>query len=411
MRLPLVFTLILLIPSILLDWYIYTRIPRKCAVGGHAFDGRRWYAILSVMTLLLLVVCICMPKRNAEVSLLPVMWMLYAWSSIYIPKFIYVLIDLFGRLPRLFKRKAWPSGKLVGLPLAALLFLAMWWGAICGRCRIMRTDVEIVSEKVPPSFDGFRIVQFSDAHVGTWGNDMGFLKEFTDSINALNPDLILFTGDLVNRRSDEAYPSVEVLSRLHARYGVYSIMGNHDYGDYANWPDEETHKADVRNLRAIQEKMGWSVLDNDHTFIKIGNDSIALIGVENWGEPPFKQYGDLRVAYPHNADGHIQDDNFKILLTHNPMHWHEQVRYDTDIDLTLPGHTHAMQMMLGKPGTGFSPSAWRYPEWGGLYEFRNNRGQLDRLYVNIGCGEVAIPARIGADPEITVITLRRGTSE
>lgn len=397
----------MLVPALLADAYIYFRIPYRFSIKGHEIKGKRCYLVSAVLTLMLLVACMCFPKRDAESSLIPVMWMLYAWSTVYMPKFIYVAFDLVGRIPCLFRHKAWPTGLYGGLPLAIICFVAMWWGAIAGRRQIMVSEVDIVSDKVPPAFDGFLIVQFSDAHVGTWGEDTSFLTEFTDRINSLDPDLIVFTGDLVNRRSDEAYPAVEVLSRLKARYGVYSVMGNHDYGDYADWPSEEAHVADARKLRDIQSKMGWHVLDNTHTFIKKGNDSIALIGVENWGEPPFKQYGKLGTAYPHGQDGRVKDDIFKILLTHNPMHWHEQVCHDTDIDLTLSGHTHAMQVMLGKPGTGFSPSAWKYPEWGGLYEHTNKHGDLTRLYVNIGCGEVAIPARIGAAPEITVITLLR----
>lgn len=407
MRLPLLFTLVLLVPALLADAYIYFRVPKRFTLKAREIRGRLIYLVSALLTLSLLVVCMCFPKRDAEASLIPVMWMLYTWATVYIPKFLYVIIDLIGRIPVLFKRKEWPIGLYAGLPIALICFIAMWWGAIAGRRQIMVSEVEVVSEKIPPAFEGFRIVQFSDAHVGTWGDDMSFLIEFVDRINSLKPDLIVFTGDLVNRRADEAYPAVEVLSKLHARYGVYSIMGNHDYGDYADWPSEAAHLQDARTLRSLQEKMGWHMLDNTHTFIKIGNDSIALIGVENWGEPPFKQYGNLDAAYPHDADGRIHDGVFKILLTHNPMHWHEQVRHNTDIDLTLSGHTHAMQMMAGKPGTGFSPSAWKYPEWGGMYEHTNERGELTRLYVNIGCGEVAIPTRIGADPEITLITLSR----
>ncbi|MCM1319082.1 MAG: metallophosphoesterase [Muribaculaceae bacterium] len=407
MRLPLIFTLILLVPALSADAYIYFKIPEREATAARSFRGRRWYMWGAILTNLLLVLCMCWPKRDADSSILPVMWVLYTWATIYIPKFVYVIIDLIGRIPQLFKRRQWPLGKWVGIPLGAIIFITMWYGAIFGRTQIIVSDVEIASPKIPEAFDGFRIVQFSDAHVGTWGTDVAFVQKLTDRINALHPDLILFTGDLVNRRANEAYPFIEVLSGLKAKYGVYSIMGNHDYGDYADWPSEKEHLADAQELREIQHKMGWKVLDNAHSFIKVGNDSIALIGVENWGEPPFKQYGNLDAAYPHDQTGKIKDDNFKILLTHNPMHWHEQVRHTTDIDLTLAGHTHAMQMMIGKPGTGWSPAAFKYPEWGGLYEFKSAAGIPLKLYVNIGCGEVGIPTRIGATPELTLITLRR----
>lgn len=405
MRLPLLFTLALLIPALLADIYITFRIPKQITIKGKNRDTRKYYIISAIITILLLVCCICLPKRNAETSIIPVMWILYTWVSIYFPKFIYIIFDLIGRIPELFKKKALPIGKYAGFPLAVICFLALWWGAFFGRKQIMVSEVSISSEKIPPSFDGFRIVQFSDAHVGTWDNDITFISKLTERINSLNPDIIVFTGDLVNRRANEAEPFVEVLSTLKAKYGVFSVMGNHDYGDYTDWESEEEHRADAEKLRDLERKMGWTVLDNSTAYIKIGNDSIALIGVENWGEPPFKQYGNLKTAYPHNEDGKIEDNIFKILLTHNPMHWHEEVRNITDIDLSLSGHTHAMQIMLGKPGSGISPSALKYPEWGGLYEFNDPDGNKSQLYVNIGCGEVAIPMRIGATPEISLITL------
>lgn len=407
MRLPLLFTLILLVISLLSDLYIYFRVPRQIKIRGCVLRSRRWYLYSAIFTNLLLVACICAPKRDGETSLLPIMWMLYTWATIYFSKIFYIIFSLLGRIPTLFKRKTWPLGKYIGFPIALICFFTMWWGALIGRQKIMVSEVEIISAKVPPAFDGFRIVQFSDAHVGTWGENPEFLSRLVDHINALKPDLVVFTGDLVNRRAREAEPFVDVLSGIKSKYGVYSIMGNHDYGDYADWPNEAAHRADANELRGLQEKMGWKMLDNTHTFIYVGGDSIALIGVENWGEPPFKQYGDLSRAYPHDAQGRIEDNVFKVLLTHNPVHWHEHVRYNTDIDLTLSGHTHAMQFMIGAPGTGFSPSAWKYPEWGGLYEYKGDDGIARYLYVNIGCGEVGIPARVGATPEITLITLHR----
>ena len=410
MRLPLIFTLALLLPALLVDLYIGLRLPKIVESGTRKINVRRWYLLSVVVTQMPLLLSICLPKRDSEASILPIMWMLYIWLSIYLPKLIYVLLDLLGSVPLLLHCRRWPVGKYVGVPMAVFCFGVMWWGATCGRRQILVSEVEIVSSKLPKSFDGVRIAQFSDAHVGTWGNDTTFISEFVDSINALSPDIIVFTGDVVNRQTNEIYPFINVLKRLHAPMGVYSIMGNHDYGDYADWPDKESHDADTQELRDIQRGMGWRLLDNEHLFLYNGNDSIALIGVENWGEPPFKQYGRLDRAYPHDESGVISDSVFKILLTHNPMHWHEKVRHETDIDLTLSGHTHAMQMLIGKPGSGFSPGSRVYPEWGGLYEFKQPNGVLNRLYVNIGCGQVGIPARVGASPEITLITLRSSDS-
>lgn len=401
-------TILLLIPSLLIDWYIWRRCPRRATLRGHEWRPRKWYAWSVILTILPLVLAMLWPKRTAMANLVPVMWCLVAWVSVYLSKFIYLIFDLIGRIPRLWKGRTWKLGKYVGLPLAVVLFVLIWWSALFTRSSVQVSQVEIVSEKLPPAFDGFTIAQFSDAHVGSWGTDTTFISKFVNEINALHPDLIVFTGDIVNRSTDEIYPFIKPLSRLKAPMGVYSIMGNHDYGDYADWPTEEEHLAQARELREIERKMGWHMLDNETDWIRLDGDSIALIGVENWGEPPFTRYGSLPDAYPQNAEGRVQDANYKILLSHNPMHWHEEVRTNTDIDLTLAGHTHAMQVMFGAPGTGFSPSQYRYPEWGGLYEYRNTLGASPRLYVNIGSGTVAFPARIGsAAPEITLITLKR----
>ncbi len=399
MRLPLVMSIIALLLGILIDIYIYRSIPKtKRALP------RLIYCISAILTLGLLIVVFMLPKRDTDTELRPVMWLLYTWTSIYISKYIYGLFLAISSIPRLYGHKRWPVYKYVGLPAAIICFGTMWWGVLYGRYDIAVSEITVNSKRLPASFDGIKIAQFSDAHVGTWGQDTTFVTNLVNKINALNPDIIVFTGDIVNRKTDEILPFVNILKRLKAPLGVYSVMGNHDYGDYTDWPDEQAHAADTRQLRAIHTGMGWNLLCNTHKFIySAQGDSIAMIGVENWGEPPFKQYGDLKKAYP--TANKIGDNNFKILLSHNPMHWHNEVREYTDIDLTLSGHTHAMQVLIGGIGTGFTPSSWRYPEWGGLYTHEGADGSVRNLYVNIGCGEVAIPARIGASPEITLITL------
>ncbi|MDE5871172.1 MAG: metallophosphoesterase, partial [Muribaculaceae bacterium] len=243
------------------------------------------------------------------------------------------------------------------------------------------------------------------------------------------PDLIVFTGDIVNQKADELKPFENILSKLEAADGVYSILGNHDYGDYVDWPSEEAKTANLDNLKKIQEDAGWKMLNNDHVYLKRNKDgrrdSIALIGVENWGEPPFGKYGDLQKAYPSDSRHNLRDKIFKILLTHTPVHWGREVSKRTNIDLSLSGHTHAMQASFDAFGKRYSPAALRYQTWGGFYtengigeieDFGNpdTSGGLERsldkssLYVNIGAGEVAMPFRIGAsNPEITLITLRK----
>ena len=183
------------------------------------------------------------------------------------------------------------------------------------------------------------------------------------------------------------FRSEEILKRLHARYGIYSVLGNHDYGDYYQWKNDSMKMQNMELMYDFQNRIGWSLLNNENQIIRVDNDSIAILGVENWGEPPFNQHGDLK-----NTLLGTSPATFGILLSHNPVHWREEVIPDTDIFLTLSGHTHAMQIQFGS----FSPSSWRYRDWSGLY-----REGEQYLYVNKGLGYVLFPFRIGADPEIT----------
>lgn len=244
----------------------------------------------------------------------------------------------------------------------------------------------------PQAFDGYRIVQLSDLHIGSWQGNTPAIRKLVDLVNAQQPDLIVFTGDLVNHRAVELNDFQEILAGLKAGDGVYSILGNHDYGPYFHWKSKQDQDNNLIELKQRQAAMGWKLLNNEHTFLIQGNDSIALIGVENQGEPPFSQHGDLPKAKA-GIEG-----MFKLLLSHNPTHWRREVLPESDIDLMLAGHTHAMQLQLGN----YSPSVYIYPEWGGMY-LEGTRG----LYVNVGIGYVGLPFRFGAWPEITVLTLRR----
>jgi hypothetical protein len=402
--------------SVGIDWLIFRILKQQRLHQGkavmpwkeHRFSAPWLYVYFAIACLVLLTVAICMPRRDSSESLQPVMWMLYVWVSLGVARVIYLLCYAIGLLPCIFKRRMWQTGTYLGVPLAALTIFTMLWGATVGRRHVERKDVTVLSKKLPKGFDGYRVVQVSDLHVDCWGSDTTFVSRVVNEINALKPDVIFFTGDIVSRTTAEIRPFVKVLSRLKASDGVYSILGNHDYGDYADWPTEQAHLANTAELVKIQGEMGWTMLNNQHTFLHHAGDSIALIGVENWGEPPFKQYGNLSKAYPTNDKKQIADEHFKILLSHNPRHWHDEVRVISDIDLTLSGHTHAMQCQFSLGGWRWSPSQYRYPEWSGLYSCITPTGTLSQLYVNIGTGEVALPARIGtAFPEITLITLRK----
>ena len=393
MRLPLIATLILLLFAIAIDFYLWRRIR---TVSKNKIWSRIHVAVAVIFNLALLLV-ICVPKRSGGNSGLElIMWTLYTYFSVYIPKFLFVIFDLIAALPLLWKRNRWKWLSVTGIVIGVIVFIVMWWGALINRYSIDVRNVDVEIAGLPEEFDGFTIAQISDLHVGTYGTDTAFVSDVVDRVNSLSPDIVAFTGDIVNRRSSELRPFVSPLSRLRGRDGVFSILGNHDYGDYYSWPSPQAKADNMTELLDMQSEMGWKMLNNATAFVYRGNDSIAIVGVENVGDPPFTVYGDLDMAYEA-----LDDPTVKILLSHNPAHWVEDIKDspDKNIALTLSGHTHAMQMSA----FGLSPAALRYPTWGGLYSDEDGH----QLYVNIGIGEVAIPARIGATPEITLITLRR----
>lgn len=402
MRIPGVTLLMLFILSFICDFYIWSDIRQYCR------EKKIWgkvYAVSAILCWIFLIVTVCLPRRSDDSDILPVMWMLYSYISVYFSKFTYVVISLLGRIPRIWKGKRVNTGLWLGVPLALLVFGVMWWGALVTRNEVEVTKVTIESEKIPQAFDNYRIVQFSDAHVGTWGDDTSFIRTLVDTINSLHPDLIVFTGDIVNRTTPELEPFLSIFSKLHAKDGVLSILGNHDYGDYIDWKSPSEKAATRELLQAWERQMGWKLLNNVHTFIVKCNDTLPVIGVENWGEPPFKQYGKLEKAYPETGHYNLNDSLFKILLSHNPEHWRQEVSKNSNIDLTLSGHTHGMQFMIKMFGKKWSPAEYKYPQWAGMYEVEGPDGNPSKLYVNIGCGEVGLPFRIGAKPEVTLFTL------
>lgn len=319
------------------------------------------------------------------------------WFSIFFflfsaPKLLLSICTIIG-IP-FHKWLRWPRTPFIGtgLTLAVISITIIIYGSFIGRSQFEVKEVTYTSDRIPQAFDGYRIVQLSDIHIGSWQGNTAAIQRLVDLVNAQHPDLIVFTGDLVNSRALELDDFQEILAGLKAKDGVYSILGNHDYGPYFRWESKQDQEDNLIDLEQRQADMGWKLLNNSHTILVQGNDSIALIGVENDGEPPFSQYADL----PEAMKG--TEGMFQILLSHNPTHWRREVLPKSNIDLMLAGHTHAMQLIIGK----YSPSSYIYPEWAGLY-LEGTRG----LYVNIGIGFVGLPFRFGAWPEITVLTLRR----
>lgn len=374
---------VILLVGAFCKWYMAHRhiLPR------YGKRGLKIYLTIHYALLIVLAVLANIANFGGFSSSIAVLvWVMYGFILLYLPQMCYIVISSVDYLRR--PRGSW--GSYVGLVVAVVCGAALIYGAF-NRYNVEATNTEIAATRVPAAFDGYRIVQFSDMHLETLYSRR-YAQKVVDCINQQQPDIILFTGDMLNRKATELLQYNDILSQLHAPDGVYTVMGNHDYGDFVKWESDAARLANLAQLRDIIDQMGWTLLNNESRYIHRGNDSIAIIGVENWGEPPFQQYGDLQRAYPS-----LQDSTFKVLLSHNPRHWRAEVLPQSNIDLTLSGHTHALQFTFA----GFSPAMARYPEWGGLYA-----EDEQYLYVNVGIGCTMIPTRVGATPEVTVITLQ-----
>ena len=283
-----------------------------------------------------------------------------------------------------------------GLLMGALPFLSMTWGLVKGAHNYRIRRVRIKSHRIPKSFDGFKIIQLSDIHSGSFW-DKSAVERGIRMINECKADLVLFTGDLVNNTATELEPWVQTFKQIKAQYGVYSVLGNHDYGDYVAWNSVDDKKANMQQLMELQKQMGWTVLNNKNVSIEKEQDRIRLIGVENWSaKSNFPKYGRLSEA----VIG-VDPNEFKILMSHDPSHWRAEVlKHEADIDLTLSGHTHGFQFGIETHGLKWSPVKYVYPEWAGLYTVNQKK-----LYVNRGFGYIGYPGRLGILPEITEITL------
>ncbi len=286
----------------------------------------------------------------------------------------------------------WPlTGWRWALALPTAWLLLMVYGFFFGWRHLVVRSATCNSPLLPQSFDGYRVVQLSDIHIGTFLRNRSFIDKMVRAVNAQRPDLVVFTGDLVNVSAQEVIPFQHALKQIQARDGVFSVMGNHDYCEYGEDKSESNIRKNQTVLKYLEQKIGWRLLMNEHVTLQRDGASIELVGVENISRPPFPDYGDLEKALEGTVPG-----AFKILLSHDPSHWRRNVLRKTDIALTLSGHTHAGQFSLGR----FSPAKWAYSEWGGKY---TEDGAM--LYVSMGIGGT-VPFRLGAWPGIDVIQLK-----
>ena len=286
----------------------------------------------------------------------------------------------------------------IALGVASIPFISILYGITKGKYNYKILTYTLFFDDLPVEFDGYKITQISDIHSGSFDNKAK-VEYGVKLINDQKSDVIMFTGDLVNSKTSEINPWKSIFSKLKAKDGVFSVLGNHDYGDYIKWPTEEEKKDNFSEMLKSQKEMGFKLLLNESRYIEKKDSRLAIIGVENWGKG-FSKKGNLKKAI-----SNIKSNDFKILLSHDPSHWEYEVLKDKmHFQLTLSGHTHGMQFGIEIPGLiKWSPAKWRYKFWAGLYE---RAGQY--LNVNRGFGYLAFPGRVGIWPEISVITLKKG---
>lgn len=360
-----------------------------------------WFWIYWGIDLLLMAATAAMilVRRGSQVHQLLMTWLMGLMLLVFIPRLVSVPVLLTEDISRLFRgfptRSIWVSELTLGI--ATLVFLVVLFGITRGKhfYRLRRETVWFPD--LPEAFDGFTITQITDVHSGSFTNAAGVQKGL-DLANDQQSDIILFTGDLVNNRASEMDQWIPAFAGLKAPMGKFSILGNHDYGDYVRWENGEAKQANLHRLKQVHREIGFRLLQNESVTLKKGEQSIALIGVENWGKGGFHQYGDLK-----KATAGIPAGAFRILMSHDPSHWEGvTLQHDQQIHLTLSGHTHGMQFGIEVLGFRWSPIKYVYRQWAGLYQ---DAGRY--LYVNRGFGFLGLKGRIGMWPEVAVITLKR----
>ena len=376
------------------DFYFYQAI--QTLVNSGAWVGGYWLIDLLLMSGIVAVIFV---RRGSRPQQTLIAWLMGLILLAFVPRLFSLPFLLVEDITRLFRgfppRTPWVSELTLGT--AALLFLIVLFGITRGRHFYRVRRETLYFPDLPEAFDDFTITQITDVHSGSFTNTNGVQKGL-DLVNTQHSDVILFTGDLVNNQASEMDRWIPAFAELKAPMGKFSVLGNHDYGDYMQWITPEAKHANLSRLKQVQADIGFRLLLDEAITLQKGGQSITLLGVENWGKGGFHKYGDLK-----KATMGVPDDAFKILMSHDPSHW-EAVTLDhhQHIHLTLSGHTHGMQFGFELFGLKWSPIKYVYKQWAGLYQ---QKGRF--LYVNRGFGFLGLKGRIGMWPEVAVITLKR----
>ena len=391
---------------LLIDIYAFQTV--KTVSKSQLLYGLYWLSSIVLIGLFIYALASGQARTNPKM-----MYIFGFFLALFVPKLIAV-IAMFGEdIVRLFvglfakvgggndgfympSRRKFLS--TIALGIAAIPFASLLYGMVKGKYNYKVLKYALEFEDLPEAFDGYTLTQISDVHSGSFDN-VEKVQYAVDLVNQQQSDLILFTGDLVNNIADEMTRWKDTFATLHAKDGVYSVLGNHDYGDYVQWGSKEEKATNLQALKQIQKEMGWDLLLNESRTFERNGQAIKLVGVENWGEGGFKKAGDLE-----KACANVSTQDFIILMSHDPSHWQSQVKtHPKNIQLTLSGHTHGMQFGIEIPGWfKWSPVKYRYQNWAGIYE------EFGRyINVNRGFGYLGYPGRVGIWPEVTVITLKK----
>lgn len=402
---------------LLVDWYVFSAV-KALFTSSRSRQIVSWiyWGLTATFILFAFYVFLFAPKADGPSSL-SVKMLMGAFVFLYIPKLVVIFFLGAEDLYRLVRAGMVGIYKAMGMSgsegisffesrrkfisqlavlAASIPAVGILYGIAKGRYNFKVHRVDLAFKDLPEAFHGMTITQISDLHIGSF-NDREEVQRAVELINEQGSDVVFFTGDLVNNRAEEMEPWVNIVSGINAPLGKYSILGNHDYGDYVQWESPEAKEENMQQLYHMHERLGFKLLCNRNHRLEKAGQHIEILGMENWGRG-FAQYGDLDKTM-----SGAENDAFKILLSHDPSHWEEQVvDHQTKIHLTLAGHTHGAQFGLEIPGIKISPVQMRYERWAGLYT-ENDR----HLYVNRGLGFIGFPGRVGIWPEITVITLQK----